>query len=106
MGMSNQLGKFSQQLFAITQSLLSMVNLGTEPRKSIPESERRERYLHCMIPKERQILSCALFYGLGAVSLQKTEKGWHPIAYASGSMSATECRYTQIQEALAITRAF
>lgn len=43
-------------------------------------------------------------YGLGAVLLQKTALEWKPVAYASRSMSETECRYAQIEkEALALT---
>ena len=42
-------------------------------------------------------------YGLGAVLSQKSEGGtWHPVAYASRSLSSTEKRYEQVEkEALA-----
>ena len=43
-------------------------------------------------------------FGLGAVLLQQFEGQWKPIAYASRSMTETECRYAQIEkEALATT---
>ena len=42
--------------------------------------------------------------GLGAVLLQKVQGQWHPVAYASHSMTCTESRYEQIEkEALAAT---
>ena len=43
-------------------------------------------------------------YDLGAVLMQQTEGRWRPIAYASRSMTDTECCYAQIEkEALPIT---
>ena len=43
-------------------------------------------------------------HGLGAVLLQKVQGQWHPVAYASRSMTCTESRYTQIEkEALVAT---
>ena len=46
----------------------------------------------------------ASYHGLGAVLLQKVQGQWHPVAYASHSMTCTESRYTQIEkEALAAT---
>ena len=41
---------------------------------------------------------------MGAVLLQKVQGQWHPVAYASRSMTCTESQYSQIEkEALAAT---
>ena len=41
-------------------------------------------------------------FGLGAVLLQLDDRGWHPVAFASRSLSEVEQRYAQIEkEALA-----
>ena len=51
-----------------------------------------------------KISADASSHGLAAVLLQRSESTWKPIAYASHSMTATECRYVQIEkEALATT---
>ena len=52
---------------------------------------------------ETKVSADASSYGLGAVLLKKHDKHWKPVAYASRSMSQTECRYAQIEkEALAL----
>ena len=56
------------------------------------------------VQKESNISADASAYGLRAVLLQRTDSDWKPVAYASRSLSETECRYAQIEkEALAIT---
>ena len=51
-----------------------------------------------------KICSDASSFGLGAVFMQQKESQWHPVAYASRSMSETEQKYAQIEkEALAAT---
>ena len=46
-------------------------------------------------------------FGLGAVLLQQNNSSWQPVAFASGVMSDTECRYAQVEkEALAVTWAY
>ena len=55
---------------------------------------------------DTKIATDASSYGLGAVLLQRRTKScdWKPVAYASRSLSETECCYAQIEkEALAIT---
>ena len=53
---------------------------------------------------DRIITADASSHGVGAVLLQKVQGQWHPVAYASCSMTCTESRYTQIEkEALAAT---
>lgn len=52
---------------------------------------------------ETTLAADALSYGLGAVLLQKHGTMWKPVAYASRTLSETEWRYAQIEEALALT---
>ena len=55
--------------------------------------------------KDTMVSSDASSFGLDAVLMQKQPSGeMRPLAYASRSMTETECRYAQIdKEALAIT---
>lgn len=50
-----------------------------------------------------KIYADASYVGLGAVLLQATDGTWKPVAYASRSLSETQHRFTQIEEALAVT---
>ena len=54
-------------------------------------------------PKAQTKVSAdASSFGLGAVLLQQDDRGWHPVAFASRSLSEVEQRYAQIEkEALA-----
>jgi len=53
-----------------------------------------------------KISADASSHGLGAILLQQQNNTWHPVAFASTSISQTECRYAQIEkEVLALTRA-
>ena len=53
---------------------------------------------------ETKVSAYASAYVLGAVLLQKHSVGWKPVAYASQSLSETECRYAQSKkEAHALT---
>ena len=55
--------------------------------------------------KETTVSAHASSFGLGAVLMQKKPSGdLRTVAYASISMTETECRYAQIEEeALAVT---
>ena len=55
-------------------------------------------------PNADTIISAdASYHGVGAV-LQKVQGQWHPVAYASHSVTCTESQYAQIEkEALAAT---
>lgn len=46
-------------------------------------------------------------FGLGGVLLQKQEhKTWRPVVFASKALTPVECKYAQIEEALALPSAF
>ena len=114
MGMVNQLGKFSKNLATLTQPLRELLNKKQAwvwgPSQEQAFTEVKEELSKATIlalfdvQKESKISADASAYGLGAVLLQRTDSDWKPVAYASRSLSETECRYAQIEkEALAIT---
>ena len=60
--------------------------------------------VHYNPDSETKVSADASSHGIGAVLLQKVADQWHPVAYASRSLSETESRYAQIEkEALAAT---
>ena len=62
---------------------------------------------HYDVTADTKISADASSNGIGAVFLQKYNGEWKPIAFASRSLTDTECRYAQIEkEALALTWAF
>ena len=50
-----------------------------------------------------KVTAGASSHGLGAVLTQLNRGEWRPVAFASRSMTETERRYAQIEEALAVT---
>ena len=114
LGMVNQLGKFTPHLAEFTQPLRGLLSKGNTwmwgPDQDtafirIKEELSKPTVLALYDSQAPTTLSAdASSYGLGAVLLQKANKQWRPVAYASRSMTETEQRYAQIEkEALAIT---
>ncbi|KAL5506010.1 hypothetical protein EMCRGX_G007569 [Ephydatia muelleri] len=50
-----------------------------------------------------KVTADASSHGLGAVLIELNKGEWRPVAFASRSMTETEFRYVQIEEALAVT---
>ena len=114
LGMADQLGKFSSKLATITKplrDLLSKHNQWTWGQSQAHAFEEVKRELsHTPVlalydpNRETTVSADASSFGLGAVLLQRHEEAMRPVAYASGAMTATEQRYSQIEkEALATT---
>ena len=114
LGMVNQLGKFSPNLAELTKPLRDLLSKtsdwlwGPEQDRAFAESKseltRAVILAHYNPEAATKISADASSYGLGAVLLQRDGTHWHPIAYASRSMSETESHYAQIEkEALACT---
>ena len=63
--------------------------------------------LKCRARAETRISADSSSYGLGAVLLQKHQQAWHPVTFASRSLTPTERRYAHVaqieKEALAAT---
>ena len=114
MGMTNQLGKFSQNLAEITQPLRQLLSKrstwlwGPVQDRAFAEVKlelTKPTVLALYSPHTpTKVTADASSYGLGAVIMQQRGSEWKPIAYASRSMTETETRYAQIEkEALATT---
>lgn len=115
LGMANQLMKFTPDLAEHTKPLRDLLKKQNswcwgQAQESAYDQIKRDlssvKVLAMYDPNLETVVSAdASKYGLGAVILQKQESGEvRPVAYASRTMTETECRYAQIEkEALAIT---
>ena len=79
--------------------------MGTNASRCLQQELTSPQTLALYNPAADTLISAdASSHGLGAVIMQKVESQWHPIAYASRSMTETETHYAQIEkEALAST---
>ena len=115
LGVVNQLMKFCPNLSDLTKPLRDLLKKdsvwqwGPEQAQAFEKLKQEltsDRVLSMYDPNRETVVTAdASSYGLGAVICQRQENGeMKPIAYASRSMTETECRYAQIEkEALAIT---
>ena len=114
MGVINQLGKFSPNTAELSAPLHTLLSTnqawfwGPDQDRAFNQLKTELTTPHILTmydPKAQTKISAdASSFGLGAVLLQAKGTSWHPVAYASRSMTSTERRYAQIEkEALAIT---
>ena len=112
LGIVNQLGNFFPRLTTITQPMSDLLNKqanwhwGAKQLAAIyatKEELLRPTVLALYNPKAKTKVSAdASSFGLSAVLLKQDDRGWHPVAFASRSLSEVEQRYAQIEkEALA-----
>ena len=113
-GMINQLGKFTPNIAELSHPLRELLSVNKAwlwgPMQADAFSKLKQELtspqtLALYNPAADTLISAdASSHGLGAVIMQKVESQWHPIAYASRSMTETETHYAQIEkEALAST---
>jgi hypothetical protein len=117
LGMVNQLGKFLPDLSAITEPLRSLLSTKKTWHWDQTQSQAfaKVKDLVSVTPvlalydpkRQTKVSADSSSYGLGAVLLQLgDDKNWHPVCFASRSLSETETRYAQVEkEALASTYA-
>ena len=114
LGMINQLGKFTPNIAELSHPLRELLSVKKAwlwgPTQADAFSKLKQeltspRTLALYNPAADTLISAdASSHGLGAVIMQKVESQWHPIAYASRSMTESETHYAQIEkEALAST---
>ena len=115
LGMVNQQMKFLPNLAEITKPVRDLLKKDSAWTWDLPQKRAFERLkqelasdeaLALYDPEKETIVSAdASSYGLGAVIRQRQKSGnLKTVAYASRSMTKTECRYAQIEkEALATT---
>ena len=112
--MVNQLGKFSPNVAELSKPLRELLSnkkawLWTPAQDEAFAKLKQELTTPTILAlydpnAETTISTDASSYGLGPILLQKLEDQWHPVAYASRSMTDAESRYTQIEkETLAVT---
>ncbi|KAL7851936.1 hypothetical protein SRHO_G00177210 [Serrasalmus rhombeus] len=108
MGMVNFLGKFIPNLAAKTSHLRELLHKENEFRWTV-NHEREWQNLKTALTtapvltffdttKSIKISTDASKDGLGAVLLQAEGDQWKPVAYASRTMTESECRYAQIEK--------
>ena len=102
--MVNQLGKFSPNIVELSKPFQELLT----PKKTwlwIPKQDEaftnlKKELTTSNIPTlhnltaDTAVFADASSHGLGAVLLQKIQGQWHPVAYASCSITCTESRYT------------
>ena len=114
MGMVNQLGKFVPNLSEKTDPvrLLLSKKYAWEWGPAQHKAYTEVKLLLTTPPNlalndgnlPTKITADSSSYGLGGVIMQQHSEGWHPVAYASRNLTATEEHYAQIEkEALAAT---
>ena len=114
LGMVNQLAKFSRNIAEKSKplrDLLSKKNAWSwgpaqeSAFNDIKQEISSETVLAHYDPNKEILLSAdSSSFGLGSLLRQKHGDVWKPVAFASRSLSETECRYAQIEkEALAVT---
>jgi hypothetical protein len=105
--MVNQLGKFSPNIAELTKPMRELLSKKSTWLWGAAQDESFEKVkVELASPptlawydplKDTKISADALSYnGIGAVLLQRFDHEWKPIAYASRSLTNTECRYAQI----------
>ena len=110
--MVNQLGKFSPNIAKITEPLRALLNKNCSWHWKAPQENsfsqlkseftKPVKLTHYDSTAEVKVLVDASSFGLGTVLLQKHHNKWQPVAFASRTMTETECHYAQIEkEALA-----
>lgn len=108
MGMVNFIGKFIPNLSAKTATLRELLNHKNEFNWT-SKHEQEWKVLKSILTrapvltyfdssKSIKISTDASKDGLGAVLLQAEGDCWKPIAYASRTMTQSECRYAQIEK--------
>ena len=108
LGMVNYVGKFIPNLSTMTDPLRKLIEKDSEFKitkdhvdamKKIKKVLTEPQILKLFDGSRETKLACdSSSFGLGAVLLQRYDKDWLPVAYASRSLTKTEQRYAQIEK--------